>query len=331
MSYQGELKLYQKAIDELIALGYKRGAELAQKTQKGMKAKLEAYLRELQIDGPTKQILTTDQNWALTAKVIADLEDEIDMSFVKPGRTWISEVKQRAYFAGMKYEAQLIKGGSVSDAQILQGVSGTMLKAFKETGQELVTGIAQDQVDYLRRALTEAVIHNRSWTDTTKRIIRDGKIPALEVIDKNGVARYIEPETRVDMIVRTETARIAEQGSHDKAAEFYGEDLWGRWHTTTDGRERESHAARNGMLRSEKDWMNVPGPDGKVIMPGQEVNCRCWMEWGDKATLEGRGEPAPPPPQPEPPAPPGDPGQKGAARLYDKAQPTERKRSGKGL
>jgi len=318
MSYQAEVKLYKQALHELLAMGYKSGLSLAAATQGGMKKGLRQYLASLEIDGPSKKILTTDQNWALTAQVIAELEDTIDMSFVKPGRDWITEVRERAYFIGSKYEAQLIKGGSVADAVILRGLDGPTLKALRSTSLDLVKKIGAEQKEYLRRALTEAVIHNRSWTDTANRVIRDGKVPALVVTDKNGVQRFIEMENRVDNLVRTETARIAEQGAHDKASEFFGDELWGRWHTILDGRERASHELRNGMMRSEKDWLTKPGPDGKVIMPGQEVNCRCSMEWGSKETITGSPSagaaiqtapkpieiPAPPPPAPKPkPAP----------------------------
>lgn len=306
MSYQSEVKLYKKAVDALIALGLKTTDGFLLNTEKGMKQALKGWLRDVQIDPLTKRILTTDQNFALTAKLIADVEGQLDMSFVKPGRDWITDVKERAYFAGQKYQGQLLKGGSLDDAVILQGIDANTLRGIQEATYGQIRGFSTDQVEYLRRTLTESVLHKKTWPQTADRLIHDGKIPALVVEDKNGVKRFVEMRTRVENMVRTETSRIAEQGSQDKAEEIFGDNLGGRWHSLPDARPH--HLARNNMVRTAEEWRSKPGPDGKVIAPGEEVNCRCMMEWGDYDTLIGEKaaeEAAGPPPEPEPtPTPP---------------------------
>jgi uncharacterized protein with gpF-like domain len=60
-----------------------------------------------------------------------------------------------------------------------------------------------------------------------------------------------------------------------------------RWHTIMDGRERDSHAERNNLLRSVDDWQNIPiSSDDKAVMPGEDFGCRCWGEYGSREELE---------------------------------------------
>lgn len=306
MSYTSETALYRKAISELTALGYRSMLPIVLKAENRVKSHLRKALKQLEIHGKTKAILTTDQNWALATKLIADIEDSLDMRFVAPGRDVITEIKDRAYKVGYAYQNTLIRGGRISDAMILQGIDATTLKLIAEENFALMKGISSDMVKYLRREITESIIHNRSWTTMMNNVIRDGRVPALVVTDKNGVKRYIEAEWRVDMTVQSETSRIAEQGSLDKAVEHYGEEeLWGQWDTIRDGRERESHLRRDNITRPINDWKTKPGPDGKVIWPGQEVLCRCSMRYGRKEDFEAREkiltqkEPMPPKPKPK--------------------------------
>jgi len=284
MSYQSEIKLYQQAIDSLIGLGYSSASSFVAKSQGSAKARLKEVLQSLEIDGKTKEILSTDENWAIAAKAVADLEDDLDMTFTKPGQDWITNLKQRAYFAGQKWEHALIHGGHASDAVILEGIDGTMLRGLQENGYKLIRGIAADQVELIRRSLTEGILHNKLHSEIQGALIREGKIPALVVTDKNGVKRFLEMEWRIEMIDRTETSRVAELGRKDKAKEFYGDELWGRWHSLPDA--RPSHLIRNNIEQSLADWEAGKGaPDGKAIMPGEEINCRCWMEWGSAEVL----------------------------------------------
>lgn len=288
MSHASELESYRAAIRQLGAIPGVEAPLFIDTSQASTKAMIKKYLRAFTIDPTTKAILTTDQNFALAAKILADLEHELDYSFVKPGQDWITALKQKAYFIGQKYQAELIKGGNVSDAVVMQGVDATTLRILQQQTYGQVTNICDGQVEYLRRTLTSAILNNRTWDVTMDKVIVDGKIPALEVVDKNGVSRFIEMQTRVETLVRTETARVSELGSKDKAREVYGDqELGGRWHTILDGRERESHEKRNAMVRSLKDWEGLPGPDGKIISPGEEPNCRCWMEWGNLEELQG--------------------------------------------
>jgi hypothetical protein len=265
MSYQSEIKLYQQAIDSLIGLGYSSATSFVAKSQDSAKARLREILRDLEIDGKTKAILSTDENWALAAKAVADLEDDLDMIFTKPGQDWITNLKQRAYYTGQKYEHALIHGGHAADAVILEGIDGTMMRGLKDNGYTLIRGVAQDQVDYIQRTLTEGILHNRLHSEVQDSLIRDGKIPALVVTDKKGVKRFLEMEWRIETIDRTETSRVAELGRKDKAKDFYGDELWGRWHSRPDARPSHLRSCRAKRSTAGAGWSGAtptPWPAG---------------------------------------------------------------------
>jgi hypothetical protein len=280
------IKKYTAAIEILYRMGL-RQSRFFGASQASIRSILEGRrgLAAFDIDPVTKRLLTTDENYALASAIVAQCESALDMQLVSPGRDWIFELESRAYGIGNKFQLDLNAAMGRSVAVGLRGVDATTLKLIREQGFEKIVGLAADQVDYLRTMLTKGIIENRTWRDLERLIIRDGKIPAL--VTSNG--RLIEMGTRVDTIVRTETSRIAEQGTRDKAREIYGDaELAMRWHTIMDGREREAHADRHLEVRLVKDWESKPHPsDGKAIMPGEEINCRCW---GEYAPLSEFGE-----------------------------------------
>lgn len=268
---------YLKAIGILEKMGLSRAAFISE-SQRAIKSILQGRngLAAFDISPVTKALLSTDENWALAASIVARSQDALDIELVSPGRDWIIELSDRAYKAGNMFEVDMYGALGNKISAGMKGIDATTLRMIHESKFELVKSLASDQVDFLRERLTAAVIENRSWMSLTEEIIREGKIPAL--VDSKG--RLISMEVRVDTIVRTETSRIAEQGTRDKAREIYGEaELWMRWHTIMDGRERETHAERDGKIRKVTDWQNT-------FMPGEEVNCRCWGEYGSKDELQ---------------------------------------------
>jgi hypothetical protein len=284
MTHAALIAKYVKAILQLEKLGLKNAAFVTA-AQREIKTILEGQnaLAAFQVDAVTKNVLSTEENWALASSIVAQVESSLDMNLVSPGRDWIIEMEGRAYQIGNAFELGMYSAMKQRILPSLQGIDATTLRLIKERGFEKIAGLAADQVDYLRTRMLAAVIENRTWTSLQKELIIDGKIPAL--VDSKG--RLISMERRIETIVRTETSQIAEQGTRDKARELYGADLWMRWHTITDGRERESHAERNGELRSVADWQNIPfSSDGLALLPGEDFECRCWGEYGSKEELE---------------------------------------------
>ncbi len=275
---------YRQAIATLKAMGL-RQTGFVSKSQRQVRSILAGRrgLAAFDIDPKTKALLSTDENWALAAAIVAGCEDELNMELISPGKDWILELEERAYRVGSTFEKDLHRalGGKIRTG--LGGIDATTLKMIRAESFELIKGLRNDQVEYIRTMLTKATIENHTYQSLVNNMIREGKIPAL--VDSKG--RLIEMETRVEMIVQTETGRIAEQGTQDKAVEIYGgEDLYMRWHTIMDGRQRSSHRARNGEVRKLTDWKNVPhSSDGKAITPGQMPRCRCWGEYGLKEDL----------------------------------------------
>lgn len=244
-------------------------------------------LAAFDIDPITKKLLTTDENYALAAQIVAQCEESLDMNLVSPGRDWILELEARAYRLGSNFQVGMYRSMGRKLRAGIRGIDATTLKLIRKEAYKQIVGLKDDQIEYIRTVLTKGVIENRTYQGVQKMMIHDGKIPALVVNTKTG-PRLIEMETRIESIVRTEMGKIAEQGTRDKASEIYGTDeLFMRWHTILDGRERKSHRARHGEIRSVTAWQNEPHPsDGKTSMPSEETNCRCWGEYGSEEELK---------------------------------------------
>jgi len=276
---------YRKAIKILQEMGLRQTGFVG-RSQSAVKSVLQGRegLAAFDIDAVTKEILTTDENWALAAAMIAQSEEELARELISPGKDWLIELESRAYRTGNGFQTAVHKalGGRVRAG--LGGIDATTMKLIRREAYEQIKEIAADQVEYLRNVFTRSILDNKTYQSTVNMVIRDGKIPAL--VDSKG--RLIEMETRVEMIVHTETGKVAERGTRDKATEIYGADeLWMRWHTIRDGRERASHAARDGELRKVTEWKEQPHPsDGKAIMPGEDPRCRCWGEYGTEEMLK---------------------------------------------
>ena len=304
-AYEREVQNYRKAIDALIGLGLKRTRGRIGGSQDAILARLKKQMMKFQIDADTKAILSTRENWALASRIALEVEEILDKDFTGQTGNLLAEMKQRAYKSGVAFgEAGAAYNGA---AQIFQGVDATTLRLVRKAALDQIVGIAEDQKQYIRDVLTKGTLENKPWTAVMDQVIHDGKVPALVSIDKNGVKRYIDMETRVQNTIRTETARIAEVGSRDKAREIFGADLWGEWVAIMDGRTRDRHRDRHGSKRSAGDWENVGhSSDGRVLMPGEEIECRCYMRWGSKEDILGQAAPTPTPPEivDTPPAPP---------------------------
>ena len=133
-------------------------------------------------------------------------------------------------------------------------------------------------------------------TDAKKdlaRLLQQGK---EEGWNKNRLEKAIKSElsdkyrNRAELIARTETAKLNTQINLDTyrniGVEYY------TWMTTIDGRERESHAAMNGLICSVSDpdvyFNENPDdplhpikidrtPDMVHMHPGEDFQCRCSM------------------------------------------------------
>lgn len=281
-----EAQNYREAIDALINLGMRQAPGSIGASQ----AKLGELLRQrmvgFQIDAATKALLTTRENWALASRIALEVEEILDKEFTSQTGSLIADIKERAYKAGVAFGEESARIGSA--AQIFKGVDATNLKLLRTASLERIVGFAEDQKQYLRDILTKGTLENRPWTVVMDQVVRDGKVPSLIVTDKNGVKRYIDMETRVQTMIRTETAQVAERGSRDKAREIYGEDLWGEWVAVMDSATRDRHRDRHGDKRSAEDWENVGhSSDGRILMPAEEPNCRCYMRWGSKEDITG--------------------------------------------
>lgn len=281
-----EAQNYRKAIDALINLGLKRTPGRVGGSQADIVSLLRKRMLKFKIDADTKNILTTRENWALSSRIALEVEEILDKDFIGQTGNLLSDMKQRAYKSGVAFGEVSAEYGSA--AQIFQGVDATNLRLIRNASLGQVVGIAADQKQYIRDMLTKGTLENKPWPAVMDQVVHDGKVPALVVTDKNGVKRYVDMETRVQNTVRTETARIAEVGSRDKAREIYGTDLWGEWIAVMDTNTRPRHSARHGDKRSAEEWENEAHPsDGRILMPGDDINCRCFMRWGSREDILG--------------------------------------------
>jgi len=291
MSESGDLKRYQAAIRTLEEMGLE-ATDFVDKSQKTIADILRGRLRSFDLN-KAKAIVTSRENFAIAAACASDAEKILQDEFIPAGRSFLADLEQRAYKAGTAWgAAQAANSGA--PGYIFRGVDAETLRLIRVQMFELVSAISQAQVDYIRRTLTGAVLENHVWDITMERMIQDGRVPALKITDRNGVEKVIDMQTRVQTIVRTETGKIAELGSYDKSKEIWGEDeLFGEWNTIGDANVRDKHAERAGEVRSAKDWETVPHPsDGRVLLPGRDPNCRCWMKWGPREAFADKLGPA---------------------------------------
>ena len=281
MSIAGDLRRYQTAITTLENMGL-QGPGWLLKSQKMTAEVMRESLRRFDLSKVNKAIVTSRENFAIVAAATADIEKLLQDEFIPKGRSFIADLEQRAYKAGSDWG--VAQGAASGAGYVYRGVDAMTLRLIRTQAYELISGLVEDQIDYIRRTLTAAVLENHVWDVTMERMIRDGKIPALKIVDKNGFERVIDMQTRVENIVRTETGRIAELGSYDKSKEIWGEaELFGEWNTVGDENVRDKHAARAGEVRSAKDWETIPhSSDGRILLPGRDPRCRCWMRWGPR-------------------------------------------------
>lgn len=284
--YERDAQNYRKAIDALANLGMKKVPGRVGGSQADIVDHLRRRMLKFQIDSVTKNVLTTRENWALASRIALEVEEMLDKEFIGQTGNLLADLKERAYKSGVAWGETAAGHGSA--AQIFQGVDATNLRLIRTSALDKIIGIAEDQKQYLRDVLTKATLENKPWPVVMDQVVHDGKLPALVTTDKNGVKRYIDMETRVQNTVRTQVAQIAETGSRDKAREIYGTDLWGEWIAVMDGRTRDRHRDRHGDKRSAFDWENVGhSSDGRVLMPGDDINCRCMMRWGSRENILG--------------------------------------------
>lgn len=288
-------QMYQRAIDELERIGLAAASDFVPETQDNIKQILKKRLASFDIDAKTKAILTTEQNRSLAARILLEVEDELDSMFTPAGADIMETLNARAYRIGAAYQNEvsgeaarglldkllaLELGSDALDAQIFSEYSAQTMLLVRQKAGELIVGFAEDQKEYIRKELLKATIENRTYGETMDRLISDGKVPALEITDKNGVKRRIDMQTRVQTMVRTEYSAASEQASQDRAEEIYGDELYGEWRGISDSRTRRSHLIRIDVVRSADEWKSEPYTDGKIILPGREPNCRCYMKWG---------------------------------------------------
>ena len=80
-------------------------------------------------------------------------------------------------------------------------------------------------------------------------------------------------KNRAKLIARTEIARATTIMTQSRAVSIGSNSYI--WHSSTDGRVRDSHAEMNG---EEVFWANPPTLDGLTGHAGEFPNCRCWPE-----------------------------------------------------
>jgi len=287
--------MYTRAIDELEKIGLAAAEDFVAEPQGNIKSILKKRLASMEINPETKAILTTEQNRALAARILLEVEDELDSTFTPAGADIMETLNARSYRVGAAYQNEVSgKAGrglldkllalelnsKAMDAQIFSEYSATTMRLVRQKAGELIVGFAEDQKEYIRKELLKATIENRTYAETADRLIRDGKVPALEITDKNGVKRVIDMQTRIDMTVQTEYSAAAEQASMDTAEEIYGDDLYGQYSGPLDSKTRETCRLRVGVVRSKKEWTDEPYKDGKIILAGKQVRCRHYMKWG---------------------------------------------------
>jgi SPP1 gp7 family putative phage head morphogenesis protein len=128
-----------------------------------------------------------------------------------------------------------------------------LLDRFRREQGDLITSLAEDKVQRVKRVLTDA-----------------GSDARVEQIQARIVEQTGATESRASLIARTETTTLNSrltEARHRAAGitEF-------TWSTSKDERVRPSHAAMEGR---RFEYASPPVVDGEPLVPGQTYNCRC--------------------------------------------------------
>ena len=133
---------------------------------------------------------------------------------------------------------------------------------------------------YLGERLATAIATKQSPIDLRKELIKDGKIQALTITDKNGVQRTISADTRAATIARTELFKSYEETKAETAAEIMDEPI-GIAKTAGDSKVRDNHQEWNGWAMPLSAW------DAADDRPGKMPNCRCTLRITERRRFNG--------------------------------------------
>lgn len=163
---------------------------------------------------------------------------------------------------------------------------------FTAENVALIKSIASDHFGDLEKRLVAGLRTGQRWEDL-----------ATTIEERYGVA-----ESRAKLVARDQVGKLFGElnRTRQKAHGVTG----AIWRTMGDNRVRDSHVELEGERFT---WEDPPTVDGEQVVPGEDVNCRCWAE-PDFSTLEDdlaevfgaqgpmpKGEPAPALPLPEVP------------------------------
>jgi hypothetical protein len=147
-----------------------------------------------------------------------------------------------------------------------------------------------------KEALTRA-LRDRRFDRTVSTSIRDGK-PLTDGQVGRMVTRYRERylKYRSETIARTEALASAHEGTEElyrqaiDSGAFSAEEIGATWHTSVDGRERDSHRAMDGQTQPHGEPF-VSGEGNLLRYPGDRdapaeevIQCRCAVSRNVKET-----------------------------------------------
>lgn len=224
------------------------------------------------------------------------------------GRVVFNQVNLRAVAAMQRNSLELVReftSGQVkaTSRAVIEGIeSGANPRAAARNFRDSI-GLTEKQwghVSSYRKVLERVGVDGDAAGKALNRAIRDGRSDkSIRAAVKAG--RQLKPDQidkmvgrytvgyfkhRAEVIARTEALRAVHQGNeeaYDQAIEqevIRPGQLERTWRTATDGRERETHAALNGItIKHGEVWTT---PNGSLRYPGdpdapakETIMCRC--------------------------------------------------------
>jgi SPP1 gp7 family putative phage head morphogenesis protein len=190
---------------------------------------------------------------ALPRHVISRLQHELEQ--LTSSRFLVAKIVRVAEtvgdHTGQEFRRQVQRSLGVS--LLAEPNLAALVDAFRIGNLKLITSLAHDKVERVRKILADAPEGTRH------------EELARQIREQTGATR-----SRAALIARTETLKLNAQMTQARHVEAGIKEA--RWSTARDERTRPSHRAMEGAVFS---YDKLPVVDGVPTLPGTPPNCRC--------------------------------------------------------
>jgi len=221
-------------------------------------------------DDITKKITSAEGIDAIHLKGIKKYIEDILNEFKTKGTESLQKFQDTGYQLGSDLVTDPLKSAGVKVA--IPGISKEQLLIMQNMSTDLISGASEEAKAKIKSALNQALLGELTPTEAALKV--DSALAGLQ--------------DRGEAIVRTEVGRafsIATQMRQEQYQKAFPS-LKKQWLTSIDGRERPSHAAINGQIKSIDEPFEVPNyrtggteealyPRDPGLSPENTINCRC--------------------------------------------------------